>query len=318
MARACVAPRKESAVEPGMTRAEALAALRGRLRRAGVASADHDAERLLLHATGIERAALWADPRLPLSPREAVLLAALGERRERRVPLQHLLGEVPFHEVTLAVGPGALVPRPETECLVEAVLETVAPTGALLDWGTGSGAIAIALLHALPGWTGVAADRSPAALALARRNAARNGVADRLRIVAADYSAAAVPTPAAPPPSAPPAARAPLPGASYDLVVSNPPYVRTSDIDGLMPEVRLHDPREALDGGPDGLDAYRHLARGLSAWLRPGGVFGVEIGADQADEVMGLLGSKLIGARILPDREGMPRILVGTMRGGGT
>jgi release factor glutamine methyltransferase len=302
---------------PRLDRAAALHALAGRLRRAGIASADSEAEWLLLHALGITRTSLWGEPRALLTVREAETLASLGGRRERREPLQHLLGNVPFCGATIAVEPGVLVPRPETEGLVEAVLERLGPTpptrGNLLDWGTGTGAIAIALLRALPGWTGAALDRSPAALSLAARNAASTGVAGRLRVAAGDFTGAA-PVALAPEP----ASEAPRVEGEFDLLVSNPPYVRTADIPGLMPEVRDHEPREALDGGPDGLDAYRSLARGLVAWLRPGGYLALEIGADQADEVLGLFRARLIDERILPDGVGRPRILIGTMRGGGS
>ncbi len=288
---------------PRLDRGTALASLAARLRRAGISSAEQDAEWLLLHALQITRASLWGDPRAILSARGAEALASLAERRERREPLQHLLGDVPFYGVTIAVEAGVLVPRPETEALVEAVLGRLSASsmarGRLLDWGAGTGAIAIALLHALPGWTGVAADRSPAAVSLARRNAIRSGVGERLDVVQADF-------------------REQQAWHAFDLVVSNPPYIPTADIAGLMPEVRDHDPREALDGGIDGLDAYRSLARGLVAWLRPGGHLALEIGADQADRVFSLFGDGLTEARILPDEAGRARFLVGTMRGGGS
>jgi release factor glutamine methyltransferase len=299
--RAGVAFEPQESGPPFPDRARALADLTARLARAGIVSPEREAEWLLVHALGITRAALWAEPRAPLSPREAQALERLAGRRERREPLQLILGSVPFHDATIEVDPGVFLPRPETEGLVEAVLTVLPARGRLLDWGTGTGAIAVALLRALPGWMAVAADRSPPALALASRNAARNGVAARLRVVEADFSS--------------PAPR-PLVGSPFDLVVSNPPYVRRADIEGLMPEVKGHDPREALDGGPDGLDAYRFLARGLRAWLRPGGHVAVEIGSDQADDVLGLFGADVVDARILPDGAGMPRILMGTMRGG--
>ncbi len=299
------------------TRAQALAALRARLERAGIASPEAEAEWLVLHALGIRRAAYWSAPREPLRPEEASILEALAARRERREPLQYLLGEVPFHDAMLTVEPGVFLPRPETELLVEAVLAELgsrdssrsksahgrrSPGGALLDWGTGTGAIPIALLKALPGWTAVAADRSRPALHLALRNAARNGVSDRLRTIEADFAAPATPL---------------IPGGPFDLVISNPPYVRRGDLPGLMPEVRDHDPPEALDGGEDGLDAHRHLARGLGSWLAAGGLLALEIGATQADDVLGLYGASLRDARVLPDRAGMPRIVIGTMRGEG-
>ena len=292
-----------------MTRAQALAALRDRLGGSGVTAPERDAEWLLLHALGIPRSELWTDPRLPLRDDEAARLESLAVRRERREPLQHLLGDLPFHDVTLEVEPGVFVPRPETEELVEAALAELRrqgppSDGTLLDLGCGTGAIAVSLLAALPRWTGVAMDLNPRAAALAARNAARNGVGDRLRTAVLDFAD-------------PGATARTLGAARFDLVVSNPPYVRRGDIEGLMPEVRDHDPREALDGGPDGLDAHRALAVGLAAWLRPGGLFALEFGADQADDVLGIFCTQVRDARVLPDGAGCPRIMIGTMRGEG-
>jgi release factor glutamine methyltransferase len=283
------------------TRAQALAALRARLTRAGVSSPETEAEWLLLHALGIGRAAYWSEPRAPIRAEEEAALEAFAVRRERHEPLQLILGEVPFHDAVLTVEPGVFLPRPETEVLVEAVLAVgQAERGSLLDWGTGTGAIAIALLKSLPGWTAVAADRSGPALDLALRNASRNGVQTRFQARRADFAG---PAPAQ------------ILGAPFDLVVSNPPYVRRGDLPKLMPEVRDHDPPEALDGGEDGLDAHRHLAHGLGFWLAPNGLLALEIGADQADDVLGLYGAFIQDARVLPDRAGLPRIVIGTMRG---
>ncbi|HET9251203.1 MAG TPA: peptide chain release factor N(5)-glutamine methyltransferase [Candidatus Eisenbacteria bacterium] len=295
-----------------MTRAEALERLRTRLRAAGIQPANQEAEWLLAHALETSVSALWKDKTALLDPTQEDALEALTRRRERREPLQLILGEMPFHHVTLQVEPGVFIPRPETEELVEAVLEALggdvvdrgrAPDPRrLLDLGTGTGAIAIALLHALPGWQGVAVDRSPLAVALAARNAHRNGVGERLRTMIGDFTS--------------PASAPWEPDGPFDLVVSNPPYIRRGDIPGLMPEVRDHDPVEALDGGPDGLDALRQLAARLTAWLRPGGHLALEIGADQADTVLGILSPHIQDARILPDRAGFPRIAIGIQRSG--
>lgn len=285
---------------PPQNRAEALAALTRRFERAGIESPERDAEVLLLRALQVSRADLWAEPRAPLAIEEAEDLATLAERRTSRVPLQLLLGTTPFCSATLDLEPGVFLPRPETECLVEAVLRSVhSEQGALLELGTGTGAIAIALLHALAEWTGAAVDRSPQAVRLAQRNAARNGLTERLDVVEGDFRK--------------PAALG-LPGKDYDVVVSNPPYIRSADIPNLMPEVRDHDPREALDGGPDGLDALRDLAVGIPLWLRPGGLLAVEIGEDQADDSLVLMRPHLEDSRVLPDLAGKPRILMGTRR----
>jgi release factor glutamine methyltransferase len=308
------------------TRATALADLRERFQRAGIdaASAAAEAELLLLHVLDLSRADFWCAPGASLSPAEGDRLEALAVRREARVPLQHLIGSVGFHEVTLETAPGVFIPRPETETLVEAVVATLASRapaggtgparGRLLDLGTGSGAIAVALLHALPGWSGVAVDRAPAALALAARNAQRNGLGERLRVEAGDFMA--VDLGGAPRWAAPP-------DAPYDLVVSNPPYIPTGDLPGLMPEVRDHDPPEALDGGPDGLDAYRAIARLLPQILRDGGVLALEFGAEEADGLLGLpewggiMGRRLVTPRVRLDLAGRQRVVVATWRGGG-
>jgi release factor glutamine methyltransferase len=292
-------------------RREALRALAERLSRAGVDSPEQDAEALLLRALRLSREALWREPAAPLSPEEAETLRRLAEARERRMPLQLLLGEIPFHGVVLSVAPGVFIPRPETEGLVEAVLAELragrgdgpgaAPPGGgtLVDLGTGTGAIAVALLHALPAWRGVAVDRSRPALDLAARNAARNGVASRLTLIEADFLEEGY-TP---------------PGAPFDALVSNPPYIPSAQIPGLPPEVSKHDPREALDGGADGLDSLRRMGSGLPRWVRRGGLVALEIGADQADRIMGWMRPLAPGVRVLPDLAGRPRVLLGRIEG---
>jgi release factor glutamine methyltransferase len=295
----------EARAELSATRSEALLRARERLIRAGVDAPEREAEWLLLHALGIPPVVLWSEPDARIAPDREAVLETLIRKREEREPLQLILGEVPFHGVALAVEPGVFLPRPETEELVEVVLDLIHANGAsrgrILDWGTGTGAIAVALAKALPRWTAVAADWSPVARCLASRNAERNGVEERVQVLAGDFNG-------------------PDPVTSsrvlFDVVVSNPPYIRRADIPGLMPEVRDHDPREALDGGPDGLDAFRSLARGMHAWLRAGGLLALEIGADQADNVLGILSAPIEDARVLPDRAGRPRYVIGTMRGG--
>ena len=288
-----------------ITRSGLLDQARETLARALVPGPDQDAERLLLHALGISRTRLWSD-RAAVVPEESLArFARLLEARARRVPIQHLLGEVEFHEATIEVEPGVFIPRSETERLVEVVLEELDSEalergGRILDLGTGTGAIPIALLLSLPReWTAAALDRSERAIALASRNARRNGVARRLTLHLADFRD-----------PAPAGLKAPV-----DVLVSNPPYIPTAVIPGLMPEVRDHDPREALDGGPDGLDAYRTLAGSLPSWLRPGGLLAVEIGDNQADPCMELFGPHLVGARVVRDLQGHPRILTGKRRG---
>lgn len=286
-----------------LTRASLLAQARDTLDRSGVPSPEGEAERLLLHALGLTRARFWSDRAAAVGEEDVARFARLLEARARRVPLQHLLGDVEFHSAQIDVEPGVFIPRPETELLVEAVLEELdarlgeaVPSGTIVDLGTGTGAIPIALLLSLPEqWTAAGIDRSDRAIALASRNARRNGVQNRLALEAADFRD-------------PPSARLRVPA---DVLVSNPPYIPTGDIPGLMPEVRDHDPREALDGGPDGLDAFRVLAGTLSSWLKPGGLLALEIGAEQADSCMELFGPHLSTARIARDLAGKPRILTG-------
>ena len=288
------------AVAP-LTRGALLIQARETLERAGVLAPEGDAERLLLHALAISRTRLWSDRAAPVSEEDLARFARLLEARSRRVPLQHLLGEVEFHAAEIEVEPGVFIPRPETERLIEVVLEELeAEQGTILDLGTGTGAIPIALLMSLPvGWTAGGIDRSDRAIALASRNGRRNGVLRRLKVWNADFrSPASV------------ALEAPV-----DVLVANLPYIPTVAIAGLMPEVRDHDPREALDGGPDGLDAFRAVAGVFSSWLKPGGILALEIGEDQADPCMELFGPHLSRARVERDLGGYPRILTGRRRG---
>ena len=301
------------------TRTAVFAALRDRLERAGIESAASEAETLLLHALGISRSELWCEPSAALTAAETATLESLALRREKREPLQQLIGTVGFHDVTLEMAPGVFIPRPETEILVASVLEALGPAaaaagGRLIDLGSGSGAVSVALLAALPRWTGVAIDRSPAALALTERNAARNGLGARFQALAGDFLTAGSPGSAA--------AATPDPTwgtPPYDLVVSNPPYIPSGALAGLMPEVRDHDPRAALDGGPDGLDAYRAIARLLPILLRPEGLLALEIGDDQADAILGIMSSRglgLVAPQVRRDLAGRPRVVLGTWRGG--
>jgi len=290
-----------------LTRAALLVHAQQTLVQAGVPSPESDAERLLLHALGISRTRFWSDRAARVPDEDGARFARLLEARARRVPLQHLLGEVEFHAAEIEVEPGVFIPRPETERLVEVVLEEleggsgeILERGTILDLGTGTGAIPIALLLSLPaGWRAGAIDRSDRAIALASRNGRRNGVARRLTLANADFR------------DAPPTALE----TPADVLVANLPYIPTGVIAGLMPEVRDHDPREALDGGSDGLDAFRAVAGALTSWLKPGGLLAVEIGEDQADPCMELFGPHLTKPRVERDLEGHPRILTGRRRG---
>jgi len=259
------------------------------LRREGVDEARLSAEALLAHALGTERLTLYLQPERGLPAEAMDRFQTLIQRRSRGAPVQHLVGEVSFMGHPLSVNGSALVPRFETEQLVERALARLPVTEGVrfLDAGTGSGAIAIALAKARPDAVGVALDRSSRALDLARRNAERNGVADRLSWVASDW----------------------LDGVegAFHLIVSNPPYVRSDALAGLAPEVR-HDPPEALDGGPDGLAAYRALIPQAASRLAPGGWLVLEIGEEQGPAVRQLLertGYAAVG--VLPDLSGTDR-----------
>lgn len=250
------------------TLAHTLLGLRRRLAAAGIASFALDARLILSAATGLAHEALIAQPERPLSADEASLLDELANRRLAREPLSRILAEREFYGRPFTIGPASLDPRPDTETLVERALgfakASLQPVE-ILDLGTGSGAILVTLLAELPDARGTGTDLSLAALEEAEANAIRHGVAERVRFVPADWCEG-------------------LEG-SFDLIVSNPPYVPSGDIHRLEPEVRDHDPSRALDGGPDGLDAYRAIAAGARRLLAPGGLLAVEIGAGQNNAV---------------------------------
>ena len=259
----------------------------------GVENPRLNAEHLLAHTLGLKRMELYLQFDRPLGENERAPLRDLVKRRGAREPLQHLLGTVDFHGRIFASDRRALVPRPETEQLVEIALEVVknqtAPT--LLDIGTGSGVIALTLALELPAATVEATDLSPDALALAAENAARLGASERVRFQSADLL----------PPG----------NTKFDLIIANLPYIPAAEIETLSPEVR-HDPLSALDGGPDGLDLIRRLIESAPDRLTPGGALLLEIGAGQADEVNALLSArKFRDISLRPDYQDIPRFALG-------
>ncbi len=251
----------------GSTLGSALTAAAARLRAAGVDAPRRDARLLMARALGAGEASLLAGSEHVLDRRQASAFAALVRRRASREPLSHLIGRREFWSLSFAVGPAVLDPRPDSECVVEAALAAAPDRAApmrVLDLGTGSGCLLLAVLSERKAARGVGVDAAPAALDLARRNARALGLSSRARFVRGDWGRRL---------------RAP-----FDLVLCNPPYVRRDDIAGLEPEVARFEPRRALDGGPDGLDAYRRLLPDL-ARLMPLGAAAIEVGDGQADAV---------------------------------
>lgn len=238
------------------------------LARAGVEAARAEARLLLEAATGLSRVAQATDPVAPVGDVQVRDYRALLARRAAREPIAYLRGRVEFWSLELAVGPGVLVPRADTETLVEVasgcLLDRAAPWR-FLDLGTGSGCLACALLHLYPNARCVGTDRSAAALDQAGGNARRLGLGERLRLLETSWAAGV--------------------DGPFDLVVANPPYIPSGEIEGLQPEVARFEPRLALDGGPDGLDAYRAILADLPRLLAPGGAALLEIGRGQEGDV---------------------------------
>ena len=248
-----------------------------RLAEARIATARQDAEWLLASVLGVERFALYLEPERVLSPSEGRRYRAIIARRAGHEPLQHLTGTEDFHGLRLIVGPDALIPRPETEGLVEWALEVLRdePAWLVADVGTGSGAIACALAEQMPSLTVLGIDRSLSALRVASRNVAALSLGERVRLVVGDLLGPVGP------------ARGPL-----DLVIANLPYIPSGAIGSLEPEVARFEPREALDGGPDGMAAIRRLIAAAPERLRPRARLMMEIGADQAGPVASLMAAE--------------------------
>jgi len=286
---------------PAQTVATARQALAAQLRQAGIESADADARLLIEHALGIDRTAIMTNGERALTAQERLTLDALTERRIDHEPVARIFGVKEFWSVPLHISPAVLVPRPETETVVEAALDFIERAGKglkdlrneslrILDIGTGSGALLLALLSELPNARGTGTDISTPALGVARVNAERLGLAARCTFVTCDIADG-------------------LPGP-FDLIVSNPPYIAHDDIATLAPDVRDYDPALALDGGSDGLDAYRAIARDARRLLAPGGRMIVELGAGQEPAVSTLFtNAGLTVGTVRNDLAGIPRAL---------
>ena len=279
-----------------LTIAEALRAASKELSAAGLAEPRREAATLLSDALGRDRAFLVTHSEDVLTEAQASDFRARVERRAAGEPFQYIAGRQEFYGLEFEVTPDVLIPRPETELLVEKALELLKETDAplLCDVGTGSGCIAVTLLHEREDARGFALDISDAALAVAARNAARHGVAERLRLLVSDCFDALRSDGRV--------------GLRFDLVASNPPYVAESDLEGLQKEVREHEPRGALTPGGDGLSVIRRLIREAPHFLKPGGHLLIEIGFDQHGQVAALVDPSvwtLLG--IHKDLQGIPR-----------
>lgn len=274
------------------TIAAALANARKVLHAAGIENASLDARLLLQEATGLSHAGLISAQMDAITPEHAARLAGLLARRAAREPVSRILGRREFRGLDFALSRDTLDPRPDTETLVEAVLAVAGPRARILDLGTGTGAVLLSLLHALPEASGLATDISEDALATARANAGALGLAGRAQFRLSDWFARVE--------------------GEFDVICSNPPYIPQADIAGLSPEVRLHDPFTALSGGPDGLAAYRRITAGAGAHLKAGGWLFFEIGQGQAADLGALLADAQFG-RITQRRDlsGIVRVVGG-------
>jgi release factor glutamine methyltransferase len=282
-------------LDPVVSVVGARRALASAFRAAGLETPELDARLLVGHALGLDHADLAAQSDRIVGGEETARIRAFAARRMAREPVARILGRKEFWSLSFMVTPAVLVPRPETETLVEAALALLgAEPGRCLriaDLGTGSGALLLALLHELRGAEGVGTDVSPAALDLARENAKRLGLARRATFLACDFGAA-------------------LRG-DFDLVVSNPPYIAQGEWPRLAPEVRNHDPRLALDGGPDGLAAYRRIAADARQLLAPRAHIIVELGAGMADPVAAIFAAEGLAIRAArPDLNAVQRALI--------
>lgn len=265
-----------------------------RLEAAGVDTPVFDARLLVEAGAGVSRLDIVTDPRRVLSDEQVAAVDALTRRREAREPVAHIIGRRHFWTIELAVTADVLVPRPETELLVESAIHVLAPDQPtlVLDLGVGSGAILFAILKERPHAIGVGVDVSGDALAIAQLNADALGLSNRVDLRVGDWATD-------------------LEG-EFDLIVSNPPYIPSKEIDGLQPEVARFEPRLALDGGDDGLNAYRAIVAALPRLLKPGGAFALEVGIGQAEAVRALAeAASLSTGPVKRDLAGIPRVVNG-------
>jgi release factor glutamine methyltransferase len=279
-----------------LTLVKAWNAAKDRLKNVQIDQPAIDARLLLEVAADVTRTDIISDPYRVLTEAQMATLDDFLNRRARREPVSHIIGRKGFWKILLQVNKHVLTPRPETEVIVDEVLKAFPEQMPfnMLDLGVGSGTILLAVLAERPAAKGLGIDVSEEALAVARENAANLDLAGRTALLRGDWTNG-------------------LGDDSFDLVVSNPPYIATEVIDTLEPEVRDHEPRLALDGGPDGLDAYRFLAGEILRVLKPGAMFAVEIGYDQSQAVEDLF--RQAGAqnvRTIKDLSVNDRVVTGT------
>jgi len=276
----------------------ALRQARLQFEEAGIGSAALDAEVLLSHATDCDRTGLYSNWDRLLSGEEEIRFHELTRRRRSGEPVAHITGRKEFMGLDFMVNPSVLIPRPETELLVENALKLMPPASTVVDVGTGSGAIAVSLAFHNPGAVVFAIDCSPEALEVARRNAVKNGVADRVFFFQGSLLA-------------------PLDGllrpGQVDLITANLPYIATGDLQELPREVKMFEPLLALDGGAEGLEHYRRLIPQAEIYLKQGGVLVFEIGFNQARQALNLLNPNLWQATVTQDLAGLDRLVMARM-----
>jgi release factor glutamine methyltransferase len=271
-----------------------------RLKAAGIESPAIDARLLLEAATGATRTEIITDPYRLITPEQLDKLDGWLTRRENREPVARILGRKGFWTLLFNLTPDVLVPRPETECLVDMVVKATTPDQAftIADLGVGSGAILLSILSERPAAKGLGTDISEEALAVARDNAANLSLSGRAAFLRTSWADG-------------------VHDEGFDFIVSNPPYIRTDVIEGLAPEVKNHDPVLALDGGESGLAAYESLAPEIMRLLKPGGMFWLEIGFDQSKAVEDLMkAAGFIEVSTFLDLSNLPRIVTGQKIGG--
>ncbi|MCJ9430447.1 peptide chain release factor N(5)-glutamine methyltransferase [Kordiimonas marina] len=275
--------------------ASVLKAATDRLAAAGIVTARLDAEILLSHVLKLPRLRLYTEQGRALEADEAEAFEALLVRREKGEPVAYLTGSQEFWSLEFKVSPETLIPRPDTETLVEVVTKYAQAPRHILDLGTGTGCILLSILSEYPQAHGLGVDLMPGAVMLAAENADQLGLAGRAVFKTSDWFSDVQ-----------------APEGGFDVIVSNPPYIPSADIGGLMADVRDYEPMSALDGGPDGLAPYKLIAAEAPAYLAGGGLLAVEVGIGQADDVAAILAaSGYVDIVITPDLGGINRVVSG-------